>query len=314
VDSLLHEEENDPFIAVNLIPLSPPIMRSEDDINSARYPPYLSDVYDKMIECWISCLPLQTPGQTRLAKERIVRDIAAELCLSSLSVTIHNKSGFPPESIKPLERFDLTLPVRPRSNFSSQESGASQVLDTKDTLGAFYTTTVRVPTLTSTPPHTREETAPSRAPVEDSSILRLRSYALSINPQPPLSATASSILEHWPTTPGLDPANYSWEMTCKATAEIWDEDGDEEDAISRRKEERHRHRTEKFLKRQRVNPGSTASQPVPTISFGSQPNLAVNITSSQPTENALPMTQPDRGVFGSRLGQKSWKKRRIKGF
>jgi RNA polymerase I-specific transcription initiation factor RRN6 len=319
IDFLSQEKDNNPSMAVSLLPLiSSSVMADEAGINSDENPLHLSAVYDRMIESWVSCLPLQTPGQMRLAKERMVRAIAAELCLASKAIAVRDKSVHFPESTRPSEGFDLTLPVRPRSNFSLQESGTRQVPNSQDARKideASYPTTPGLPTPTSTPHHTLGESAPSETPAEDPAISRLRSYTLSIKSQPPLGAAASSILDHWPTTPGLDPTNYSWEAARKAVAEVWDQDSDEEETTNRRKEEeRRRHRTERFLKRQRANTDDAASQPAPTVSFGSQPDPAANVTSSQPAENALPMTQPDRGLFGSRMGQKSWKKRRTKGF
>jgi RNA polymerase I-specific transcription initiation factor RRN6 len=283
-------------------------MGGEADISGNERPLHLSDVYDKMIECWVSCLPVHIPGQMRLAKERVVRDVAAEVCLASLAVTVRGKPTRFQEPRKPREWFDLSLPVRPRTNFtSSHESGAGQVTDKSEADNASYTATLGMQPPTSATHYIREEPL-----TEDPTISRLRSYALSIRSQPLLSAAASAILDHWPTTPGINPSNYSWEATCVTSAKVWDQSSDEEDTIRRKKEEQRRQRAERFTARQRANADGATSQ---LTSFGSQPAPAKgNITSSQATEIALPMTQPDRGLFGSRLAQKSWKKRRTKGF
>jgi RNA polymerase I-specific transcription initiation factor RRN6 len=284
-----------------------PFIQSDPVTESGNSMPDLSDVYDKLVELWVGCLPHRTPGPARLAKEKFVRIIATELCLSSLGVFIRDKSVILPKAAESQEKTDFVLPMRTKPDSS----------ETVDGLSTHITSAVPVsslPTPAATPSlPSNDSTASFREPAEDEAISRLRGYTLSIKSQPPLGASRSAILAHWPSSPGADPSRYSWEASRKAVVEDEDINSDEEEAlIQHREQDRRRRRTEKFLKRQRMNTTNATSQPLPALGFGSQPDRAQHAVSSQTAD--IPMTQPDRGVFGSRLGPKFFKKRRTMGF
>ncbi len=147
---------------------------------------------------------------------------------------------------------------------------------------------------------------------EDPAISRLRQYAVSIRSKTDFGK--SPILSQWPSVPGSDPANYSW----AAKREAGDDGPNEAEREQRiRKEEtRRRRRTEKFLNEESATPRKPVSQPMVVIPSGSQPVVAHNGFSSQTVED-FPMTQPDRGAFGSRsikTSKKKPKKARTAGF
>lgn len=269
--------------------------------------PDLSDIYDKLVDLWVSCLPRRTPGQARLAKEKLVRVIATELCLSSLGVFIRDKSVILPKAAELQEETDFVLPVRTKPDSSETVDGIS----TQTPLAVPVSS---LPTPVATPSLPSNDSAASfQEPAEDRAISRLRGYALSIKSQPPLGGSRSAILAHWPSAPGADPSKYSWEASRKVAVEEEELNSDEEDALIRQQEQdRRRRRTERLLKRQRVNTIDAASQPLPALAFGSQPDPAQHPVSSQSVD--IPMTQPDKGAFGSRLGPKGFKKRRTMGF
>jgi RNA polymerase I-specific transcription initiation factor RRN6 len=132
-----------------------------------------------------------------------------------------------------------------------------------------------------------------------------------IKPKPDFGK--STILSQWPSNPGSDPANYSWEAKQKGAEE--DQNGAEREQRNRKEEARRRKRTEKFLNQERGQTAEATSQPMVVNPSGSQPVVAHNGFSSQTVED-VPMTQPDRGAFGSRSVQKSKKakKHRTAGF
>jgi RNA polymerase I-specific transcription initiation factor RRN6 len=286
------------------------------DIANTESMASLSDVYDKMVDLWVSCLPRKTPPLVRLAKERLVRNTAAELFLSSLLVSVRDKAVITPAPASPvLQRgHNVTLAVRSGKPDYDSSTGLTSSQPSIDT---GFAPILSLPTPSITLPS--ESTSITVEPAEDDAIARLRGYAISIKSQKPLGATRTAILAHWPSTPGVDPSTYSWEATQSYTpreAEIY---SDDEEAVQQKKDdERRRRRTERFLKRQRTSTVGAYSQPVvATTVAGSQPEFdpRMMVASSQMPEVGLPMTQPDTGRHGSRMSLgKAVKKRRTKGF
>lgn len=267
----------------------------------------LSNLYDKLIDQWVTCLPRHTPGPARLARERIIRTIAMGLHMSSLAVSTRDKSVPLPEPAQFKQKAEFVLPVRGKPASIGQ--------------GTYYGTqslsevpASSLPIPAPTPTHTaNDDPIELEEPSEDSAISRLRGHTVSVTSLKPLSTSRSIIMAHWPSSPGVDPKEYSYEAVRGAITEDEDSDSDEEESYRRKKdEERKRRRTERFLKRQRANTMDAASQPAPMLAFGSQPEMAQHAFSSQTVD--IPMTQPEGGVFGSRPGPKGFKKRRKGGF
>ena len=285
--------------------MRPSPFTNEDDTSLNGSMPELSNIYDKIVDLWVSCLPKQTPGPARLAKERIVRNIAMELHLSSLALFARKKSVLMPKLATPQPGADFVLPVRGKpSLLGHTESQGVQ--------GSSVEPNSSMPKSTAAPNMTPDDTSMPSVPTEDPAISRLRGYTISIKSQPPPGTTRSAILAHWPSSPGADPSKYSWEATRTAVTDDEGLDSDEEEVTKWQKEEaRRKKRAEKIL-RQQADTMGTASQPAPSIPFGSQPAMARPLLSTQPDD--VVMTQPDRGVFGSRLGIKGSKKRRVRGF
>lgn len=286
----------------------------EPDESSGDGLPNLSNVYDRLVNLWITSLPKSTPGMARIAKEKVVRNVAADLCLSSLLVSIRDKTVPLPASA-PIQDLEdgpsLTLPIhggRPppsprtpsRSRFSSQP-----LHDHGFEPYSGYSTPAP------------SESALSGEPAEDPAVARLRGYALSIKSLKPLEPTCASILAQWPETPGSDPATYVWRPEqISGTA---GEEGDSDEEAARQREEKRRRRTEKFLKRQKgvASPrlGTVLSSQPPAAVVESQPAYRfaasqVTVASSSQADGGLPMTQPSAGAFGSRAGLVKKKKRK----
>ncbi|KFY81761.1 hypothetical protein V500_11121 [Pseudogymnoascus sp. VKM F-4518 (FW-2643)] len=284
----------------------------EPDESSGDSLPNLSNVYDRLVNLWVTSLPKNTPAMARIAKEKVVRNVAADLCLSSILVSIRDKSvPLPTTAPQDLEEGPiLTLPIhggRPppsprtpsRSRFSSQP-----LQDHGFEPSSSYATPAP------------SESALSGEPAEDPAVARLRGYALSIKSLKPLGPTCASILAQWPETPGSDPSTYVWRPDQISGAA--EEEGDSDEEAARQKEEKRRKRTEKFLKRQK----GVASPRLGTV-LSSQPPLVVEsqpayrfaasqvtVASSSQADGGLPMTQPSAGAFGSRAGLGKKKKRK----
>ena len=276
----------------------------QSSMDQSHNPLDMLKVYDALVEVWMASLPLEVPGSSRLSKFKIIRKIAVELYLSSIAFsmsikasqvpTIPDKSTAEMKAVLQLDKIE-TMPRDISVAFSSSQldSLPSQASD------------LSLPTLTRTPSeHSHESTTTTRHLPEDPAISRLRQYAVSIKSLPDFGK--SKLLSHWPSSHGANPARYSWEAAKKAS--VVAENGEEGDYRTRREEARRRRRTEKFLSREGARATEVESLPM-YMATGSQPQVAHYTISSQ-TVDEEPMTQPDRGAFGSRSAQKAMTKKK----
>lgn len=251
-------------------------------------------------------MPRKVSGPARHSKFKIIRQVAVELSLGSLTISIQDKAT----NLKALPRehpdSDLELPLQLLEN----DDGT-----TRESSPAFYSSQVkempergqdfRLPTPARTPSIYSHTTSASEVK-EDPAISRLRQYALSIKSKPDLGKI--SFLSRWPLIPGADPATYSYDAIQKAAAA--EESGSESERQRGREEARRRKRTEKFLQQSAARVVEPSSQP---MAF--RPSSEPSVSHPSLMVNDLPMTQPDRGAFGSRSVQKSKKqKKRTAGF
>ena len=269
--------------------------------------PDLLRVYDQVAENWIVSLPLQVPGVTRLAKFKIARKLAVELYLSSIGASLRNKtsdvSSLPmPDRAEPTDQFHKSAATSREGSpllFSASSSSMPQS-------GFGLPTPEQTPSL-----YSQSHTSGSEFG-EDHTISRLRQYAVSIMSKPDLGT--SKVLSHWPMAPGVDPATYSYEAIQKKAAA--DDSGEETDRWKKRDQARRKRKTDSILSRQSTAPAEASSQPHPRFApFGSQPDIT-NLGLSSQTVDEVPMTQPDRGAFGSRVaqGKAKPKKKKAAGF
>jgi len=144
---------------------------------------------------------------------------------------------------------------------------------------------------------------------------RLDLFATSKN-QGPLPSSVANILSHWLS--GCDPSTYDWQ---RKTREQEEESSKVEGGLATPKHHA-RKRSGQNLPRETYKP-STMSSKFPTVKhWGSQPQDSLpggRLQSSQVTEEDLPMTQTERGVFGGReavkkSNAKARKKKRAAGF
>lgn len=262
-------------------------------------------VFDQLVDRWMTSLPMNLSNPARLTKFKIIRQVAVELCLSSLGMSFQDKATVP------------SLPLVDEINTIKIPNVSRDGRTTRDSSPAFFSSQLApssVPNFTlPTPSRTASEFSYATSASElkeNNAISRLRQYTLSIKARPDLGAP--SVLSHWPSTPGADPSGYSWEAAQKANA---DESGNESEHRNRKEEARRRRRTEKFLRESRARETrQSLSQPLVLLP-GNQPEASHQAFSSQIDED-VPMTQPGRGIFGSRTvsNVKKGKKKHKAGF
>jgi RNA polymerase I-specific transcription initiation factor RRN6 len=254
-------------------------------------------IYDQVCEHWMTSLPLKVSNLARFSKFKVARRVAVELCLSSIAVSIHKISSAANE----IPSTGGNLPLCGEAPNDPPFSMSPNVAMNPPPGAAFS-----LPTPSRTPSVYSHISNDTSEVIENASVTRLRQYAVSIKPRSGLRYSA--LLAQWPSTPGVDPAQYSWRSMA-------DEIEDEIDSRRRREELRRRRRTERFLQGGRMKESQSSSQPT-VMRSGSQPELGQPAASSQSVGD-VPMTQPDRGVFGARFampGQKKKGKRRAAGF
>jgi RNA polymerase I-specific transcription initiation factor RRN6 len=277
----------------------PSIQFPLDQANNFRDPLL---IYDQLIDNWMASLPLDVAYRARLSKFNIIRQAAVELFLSSFAVSLRNKAT--DVNLAPIQNdeIDLTLPEQDKYYGTTRESSpvsfSSQAISLPGR-GLDFS----LPTPAQTPSLYSRATSASELK-EDPAISRLRQYVVFIRSKPDFGK--SLILSQWPSTPGSDPSNYSWEARRKAFNE--DQGAEESEKRNHKEQARRRRRTEMFLNRDSAQIAEASSQPmVVVIPSGSQPEVIHSGFSSQTVED-IPMTQPDTGAFGSRSIQKSKKK------
>lgn len=259
-------------------------------------------IFDHLVGIWMASLPAEVSVTTRLSKYKTIRQVAIELCLSSLVCSLQR-----PEPSAPGGDVDED-PTLPSSSAAKPARDPSPVLYSPDMTPepSQRQQWGSVPTLSRTPSLYSHATSASRPGLnEDPAVSRLRQFVVSIKSQP--EPGKSKLLSQWVV--GGSPDGYSWESAKRASmAEAWPKGGSR-----RNREESRRHQLkEKFLSEERLK--AATSQPAFTP-FGSQPDPGQHAFSSQ-SRAEVPMTQPDRGTFGSRSLQKPNKKvrRRKAGF
>jgi len=260
-------------------------------------------IHEQLVEYWVSSLPITVPNPTRLAKFKAIRQLGVELSLNSLGVSVQDRTCTAtgpvvrPENDE--EQNDITSREVSPGLLSSQAYAAPG-----NEIYSSLLTPSRTPSLYS---HTNSAASEMK---EDPAISRLRHYTLSVKARPDLGK--STLLAHWPSQPGVDPTTYSYGAVQKAAAE---ESGNESEYMNHKEEARRRRRTERFLRQERTRLRGPISQDFAIIQSGSQPEA--HLGRSSQVGNELPMTQPDRGTFGSRTvttKAKKPKKQRKAGF
>jgi RNA polymerase I-specific transcription-initiation factor len=304
---------------------------------SSSLPSGLSSTYDAFVAVHLTPLSPQIPDRVRVNKERLARKVSADLLLASTAT--FSRFTVPTDVI---EGDVLSKRATPQPALSATFPENSAPRPASD-----LTTTIT--TITKTPISATAE--------EDTLLSRLRNYT-TISPTSSFSIsnpTLTSILRHLPTSPFTDPQTYNYRATERTLAA----EHEEEVAIAAgladprarrraekarvRREEAKRRAIEEAVSRQRAPPMLLSSQ-VPVGNFGhgvrevqsSQVRATVwdgdpgpshgqasghgqEDESRRDMQMQMPSTQPERGVFGTKLvagpGQRRDKgKKRAAGF
>ena len=260
----------------------------------------ISDIYDSLIAAWISPLSRNVPNRTRIALEKLLRNLAGQLCLASYAMipdsAEENENEWPD---KPSTTATFTLPVRRRASVpnikkskeaefkSSPPMTSSQIFAD---VGFLPSSPLRAPSTPGLAPSLPPQ-SPATSFAEDPASQRLRAYA-ALPLQSALPIKLSNLLDHWQV--GVDPASYSWEAAQQAFASD-DEEEEELEAHAKKRE-----RAEKLRKRRRELEHGPSSQRPPKRVGGSQPQEIHTdvLASSQATESMVTASQAEPGRFG----------------
>ncbi|WEW55643.1 hypothetical protein PRK78_001075 [Emydomyces testavorans] len=283
-----------PFSSTSRLPVSMPAQQSDLSISA---------LYDSLVYDWLSPLSDQVPNRLRMLKERMIRSVVTEMMLSRICL-VHTETE-EREVINLDEEGPSCMGLAPsqarRDKLKSSQDAISSSQEIKS-----------VPAVDPCPEST------------ESLYLSLRRYT-SVKPQRAPLKRVTATISHWKV--GTDPSGYNWQTTVR-TIQDEQSQSEEHSAIRRRRrrEGRQRLQLEKAEKQ--------ASLPLPTPSlvdggrmWGSQPDRVrgtassaePGLWSSQVKEEDIPLTQVERGVFGSREASrkkmvKERKKRRAAGF
>ncbi|RFU34167.1 hypothetical protein B7463_g2105, partial [Scytalidium lignicola] len=268
--------------------------------------PDLLRIYDLIIDNWVSCLPRSVSNKARGVKFRIIRRMTAELCLSSVAVSLHQillPSATQDHDNNGLQTLDIQDRVDNDSSPNQSHSLQLPLRTVNQSNPSLVSNTGLSPNNSS---YSYGTLASAPEAIEDPSITRLRSYVVSIKPSQDLIAEKSTLLSHWPASPQADPTHFMWKADISASSPTEEENQEESDSRSQASS-RARRRFEDHLSRTPSRSRESTSQL--SRQFGSQREETLNIFSSQTMDN-FPMSQPDRGAFGSRSARPSSKKKK----
>jgi RNA polymerase I-specific transcription initiation factor RRN6 len=262
------------------------------------------EFYQILVSHCLNRLPPEVPDRIRVNKERLARNVAVDLALAGTVTrpSIRKREAHAVEERKYSDSA-LTVAITPPSGPDSDQAGLT--------------------------PHTQLTSTLPPAAEEHPACLRLRAYT-PVSGNVVTTATpagVSNILAHLPSDIEIDPSTYDWRGTKANIATEFDTNAETADPRARRRAEKQaqikRKRTELQAKaaedqvRQRAPPAIGSSQMVlPTRALQSSQVMA-------PERNMFggfgPMTQPERGAFGTRLGgmaaaRKDKVKKRAAGF
>ncbi|EAW07943.1 uncharacterized protein ACLA_026600 [Aspergillus clavatus NRRL 1] len=290
------------------------------NLSSHLFHPKLINIYDLLINDWLSNLPHDIPGRSRLTKERIIRNLTAELILTHIIIKRKiNNEAEPSRLIANASREDL------ESSFLPANPGSTS---------AFGMDERRLPLSTVSPEDRELQQADRHMITQNDDLAQTSNVAggiievepvytrlasvTSVNTEGSLSRSAANVLSHWKV--GSDPAAYNWQRTTQILEE--EETQNRPKAMTPKRRLRKKVLQSTPLSSSQLPPESSAAPSV--REWGSQPEVnepsrIIQLQSSQAIEEDLPMTQVERGMFGGREASrktfiKARKKKRAAGF
>ncbi|KAI6794107.1 hypothetical protein KC363_g5020 [Hortaea werneckii] len=289
--------------------------------SSQVYPSELSltDAYNQMIDDYISPLPPTISGRTRLAKESLVRNAAADVALASRFICTEEAEQ-PTQEPQGSQQQSWELPVRFGGDFtSSQLLPSSQAYDSSSQVQHSQRSILPTPSPSATPSVTTASSGTSIFASEVSRLARITSFS---KPAPSaLPRSLRNVLAHWP--PDEDPDEYDWVKTSRRIRHA-DEAFEDEAGMTEKERLRLQRRAERHIRRQRKEAAASqaaqiASSQAPEIAISASQPRAEKVE-SQPVGLAASSQIQDRGVPSAsqmvpgRFGGRPAKKKRKQGF
>lgn len=250
--------------------------------------------YDRMVDDWMSTLPWIIPVPTRLMKEKLIRGVAADLILSRLikvstaldGIIISEPAYLVDDQINEKAVAQNKYLHSSHFSLSSSQNSASQSSMANSRLFGSRRDSFPV-----------QQSKYAAVPV----LSGLSTFTTFKTPRP-TPRNVTTLLSHWSV--GSNPHSYVWERI--------------EDEETRRSSRANTPRNRRKKRSQTRDQSLPPTPAVPMVrTWGSQPVAPprINITSSQPTMDSMPMTQMERGIFGGReLKKPKRKKKRAAGF
>ncbi|KAI7319628.1 hypothetical protein KC315_g9676 [Hortaea werneckii] len=279
----------------------------------------LADVYNQMIDDYISPLPSTISGRTRLAKENIMRSAAADVALASRFIRAEEREQ-PTQEVQESQQQNWELPVRFGADVaSSQLLPSSQAYDSSSQVQHSQRSILPTPSPSATPSVTTASSRTSIFAPEASRLARVTSFS---KPTPSaLPRSLRNVLAHWP--PDEDPDNYDWMKTSRRIRHA-DEAFEDEAGMTEKERLRLQRRAERHIRRQRKEAAASqaaqiASSQAPEIAISASQPRADKVE-SQPVGLAASSQIQDRGVPSTsqmvpgRFGGRPAKKKRKQGF
>ena len=262
------------------------------------------EFYQILVSHCLDPLPPEIPDRVRVNKERLARNVAVDLALAGTATrpSIRKRETHAVEERK-YSHSAPTVAITPTSGPDSDQADLTAHSQPASTL----------------PPAAEEHPA----------CLRLRTYTkLSGNAVTTATpASVSNILAHLPSDVEIDPSTYDWRGTKATIAAEFDANADTAEPRARRRAEKRAQAKRKRTELQAKTTEDQVRQNVPPTIGSSQMILPTRgLQSSQvmaPERDVFggfgPMTQPERGAFGTRLGgmgtaRKDKVKKRAAGF
>lgn len=276
------------------------------------------NIYNAMVDDWITPLPANISGRSRLAKEQIIRRAAAEVALASRIIRVEDIEQPTQHENQSSQQQQWELPVRGEAAPSSQLPPSSPYLDPTSQLPFSQPSALPTPSPSVTPSITTGSSATSIFAPE---VSRLSKYTTFSQPTPTaLPRSLRNVLSHW--QPGTHPEKYDWLATSRRIRHA-DEALEDEAGMTEKERARMQRRAERHMRRQRKEAAASqaaqmASSQAPEIAVSaSQPGMKVesqpNVVAGSSQSQGVGVPSASQVVPG-RFGGKPAKKKRKQGF
>ncbi|KAL4751544.1 hypothetical protein BDW72DRAFT_203076 [Aspergillus terricola var. indicus] len=264
-------------------------------------------IYDRLVNHWLIDLPSDIPGRARITKEKAIRQLVADIVLSQI-ISVHQKEAAESTTNKDVTSSAYSSSVLTTlSGLTDEQSSYGTLLSSADQ--GFQSQADTAATQSST---LEDSVLPERQTDQRPTFKVLSSYTR-YDKTGTISRGAGRVLGYW--KPGFDPASYLLASEGPQLAA--------KNKAIKGKSRRNVSQTLKKLSHDSPVP-PLVSSPAPAVrgAWGSQPETGqppmIRFQGSQLTDD-VPMTQVERGAFGSREasrkgGIKAKKKKRAAGF